>query len=150
MRRISSIIFGVALLFPGIQLCAQANATIEKALEEKEKIGWQSWKDHTPKPMEEMTPEQSINIADGMIAKGKQQILKNIENPACTVKSFSLSEFSYLWLDQETVLMTYTATQNATCSGKKQAGKVIGSSLWQKKGGNWVSPFHQETDAGSM
>lgn len=58
--------------------------------------------------------------------------------------------FSYLWLDKDTVLMTYTATQDATCSGKKQTGKVIASSLWQKKDGKWVSPFHQETAAEGM
>jgi hypothetical protein len=22
--------------------------------------------------------------------------------------------------------------------------------IWQKKGGKWLSPFHQETEAGSM
>ena len=146
MRRNSSIVLGFALMISGFQLYAQSNATAEKALEAKEKTGWQSWKDHTSKPLEEMTPQESINIADGMIAKGKQQILQNIANPACKVKSFSLSDFSYMWVDKETVLMTYTATQDATCSGKKQAEKVIASTLWQKKGGKWVSPFHQETD----
>jgi hypothetical protein len=64
------------------------------------------------------------------------------------VNSFSLSDFSYMWLDKDTVVMTYTATQDATCGGKKQAGKVIAASLWQKQKGKWMSPFHQETDAG--
>jgi hypothetical protein len=66
------------------------------------------------------------------------------------VKGFSLSNFTYLWLNNDMVLMTYTATQDATCSGKKQAGKVIATSLWQKKNGKWLSPFHQETDADGM
>jgi len=64
------------------------------------------------------------------------------------VNSFSLSDFSYMWLDKDTVVMTYTGTQDATCDGKKQGGKVFATSIWQRKGGKWLSPFHQETEAG--
>jgi hypothetical protein len=149
VRRIALAFLGFALLLSGAQLYSQANAVVEKALEAKENLGWQSWKDHNAKPIEEMTPEDSISISDGTVLKGKQQILSGL-TPGCDTKSFSLSNFSYLWLNKDTVLMTYTATQDVTCSGKKQAGKVIASSLWQKKDGKWVSPFHQETDVEGM
>lgn len=82
--------------------------------------------------------------------KGKQAILKDMMEPGCAVNNFSLSDFSYLWLDQDTVIMTYNATQDATCGGKKQPEKVVASSVWQKKGGKWLSPFHQETPAEGM
>ena len=148
MRRIAWMGLGVALLLSGVPLYSQANAGLEKTLEAKEQIGWQAWKDHkAPPALEEMTPEDSINIADGIVSKGKEQILHAVVNSGCEVGSFSLSDFSFMWLDKDTVLMFYTATQDATCSGKKQAGKVLATSLWQKKGGKWVSPFHQETDA---
>jgi len=97
-----------------------------------------------------MTPENAVNIADGTVAKGKQQILKTMVDPGCTVNSFSLSDFSCLWLDKNTTVMTYTATQDATCSGKKQAGKVVATSVWQKQNGKWMSVFHQETTAEGM
>ena len=150
MLRFPLAALGLALLLTGVQSHSQMNASTEKALEAKEQVGWQSWKDHNAKPVEEMTPESAINIADGMIAKGKKQVLNSFTSPGCDVKSFSLSDFSFMWLDKDTVMMTYTATQDATCSGKKQAGKVIASSLWQMKDGKWVSPFHQETDAAGM
>jgi hypothetical protein len=139
-----------ALLLSGVQLYAQMNAAVEKTLQSMEQAGWQAWKDHDIKPVEGMIPDNAIDIADGMVDKGKQQILKDMVEPGCMVNSFSLSDFSYLWLDKDTVIMTYTATQDATCSGKKQAGKVIASSLWQKQNGKWVSPFHQETAAEGM
>ena len=150
MRRIALAALGFAVLLSGVPLYSQANAAVEKALQSKEQAGWQAWKDHDAKPVEGMTPDNSINIADGMVAKGKQQIVKNMVEPGCTVNSFSLSDFSYMWLDKDTVIVTYTATQDATCSGKKQAGKVIASSVWQKQNGKWMSPFHQETTAESM
>ena len=150
MRRIPLIALGFVLLLSAAPLYSQTNAGVEKALEAKEQAGWQSWKDHNPKAIEEMIPENGISIADGAIQKGKQQVLNGFTSSACDVKSFALSDFSYMWLNKDTVLMTYTATQDASCSGKKQAGKVIATSLWQKKGGKWVSPFHQETDAEGM
>jgi len=146
MRRLILAAMTFALLLSGVELYSQTNSTIEKSLETKEQAGWQAWKDHNPKLIEGMVPENSIDIADGTVTKGTQQIVSSITSHDCTVNSFSLSDFQYIWLDKETVLMTYTATQDATCSGKKQAGKVIASSLWQKKGGKWVTPFHQETE----
>ena len=94
--------------------------------------------------------DDAISIADGGVFKGKEQLLKSVTDARCVVNSFSLSDFSYMWLDKNTVVMTYTGTQDATCDGKKQGGKVFASSIWQKKGGKWLSPFHQETEAGSM
>ena len=146
MRRLVLTAMAFALLLSGVELYSQTNSAVEKSLEAKEQAGWQAWKDHNAKLVEGTVPEQSIDIADGKVTKGTKQIVDGIANSDCKVNSFSLSEFAYIWLDKDTVLMTYTATQDATCSGKKQAGKVLASSLWQKKGGKWVSPFHQETE----
>jgi hypothetical protein len=147
MRRIVLTALSFAFLFSGVQLYSQTNAAAEKALQSKEQAGWQAWKDHDAKSVEGMTPENAVNIADGTVAKGKQQILKSMVDPGCMVNSFSLSDFSYLWLDKNTTVMTYTASQDATCSGKKQVGKVIATTVWQKQNGNWMSAFHQETAA---
>ena len=150
MRRnvLKAIVF--ALLVSGVEIYAQTNSGVEKSLEAKEQAGWQAWKDHNAKPVEDMVPKEVINIADGTVSKTAQDVLNSLNSHDCTVNNFSLSDFSYLWLAKDTVLMTYTATQDATCSGKKQAGKVIASSVWQKKAGKWISPFHQETEVGGM
>jgi hypothetical protein len=150
MRRIALTALGFALLLSGVPLFSQMNATVEKALESKEQAGWQAWKDHNAKPVEALFTDDSISVADGGVFKGKEQVLKSITDARCVVNSFSLSDFSYMWLDKGTVVMTYAATQDATCDGKKQAGKVFATSIWQKKGSKWLSPFHQETEAGRM
>ena len=150
MRRIALTALGFALLLSGVPLFSQMNATVEKALESKEQAGWQAWKDHNAKPVEALFTDDSISVADGGVFKGKEQVLKSITDARCVVNSFSLSDFSYMWLDKGTVVMTYAATQDATCDGKKQAGKVFATSIWQKKGSKWLSLFHQETEAGRM
>ncbi|HEY6767239.1 MAG TPA: nuclear transport factor 2 family protein [Candidatus Sulfotelmatobacter sp.] len=150
MRRIALTVLGFALMLSGVPLFSQMNATVEKALESKEKAGWQAWKDHDAKPLDGLFTDNSISVADGGVFRGKEQLVKSITDARCVVNSFSLSDFSYMWLDKDTVVMTYSATQDATCDGKKQAGKVFATSIWQKKGSKWLSPFHQETEAGSM
>jgi hypothetical protein len=150
MRKFTLAAIGFALLLSGVQLYSQTNPALEKDLQSKEQTGWQAWKDHDAKSVEGMTPENAVNIADGTVVKGKQQILKSMVDPGCMVNIFSLSDFSYLWLDKNRIVMTYTATQDATCSGKKQAGKVIATSVWQKQNGKWMSAFHQETSAEVM
>jgi len=150
MRRIALTALGFALLLSAVPLFSQTNATIEKTLESNEKAGWQAWKDHDAKQAVAWFTNDSTSIADGGVFKGKEQLEKSITDARCVVNSFSLSDFSYMWLDKDTVVMTYTGTQDATCDGKKQGGKVFATSIWQKKGGKWLSPFHQETEAGSM
>jgi hypothetical protein len=148
MRRSVVAVLMFALLVSAAPLFAESSADVEKALQSKEQAGWQAWKDHDKKAFDEMIPEDAINITGGTMDKGKPQIMKSAFEPGCQVANFTLSNFSYMWLDKDTVLMTYDAMQDATCSGQKVPGKVFASSIWQKKGGKWMSPFHQETVAG--
>ncbi len=143
-------IFALALLLSGIQLWAEDHQAVENDLKAKEQAGWQAWKDHDTKTFDAMLPDDAVNIAGGMVEHNKQQIMKDMAANPCTVGNFSLSDFSFLWIDKDAVMITYNATQEVTCDGKKQPDKVIASSLWVKKGGKWLSPFHQETPAEGM
>ena len=140
----------LAVLMSVVPLCAENNQAVENSLKTKEQAGWQAWKDKDPKAFADMIPDDVVNIADGTMSHGKPAIMQALSSGACAVNSFSLSDFSFQWVDKDAVMMTYTATQDATCNGKKQPGKVIASSLWVKKDGKWVSPFHQETTAEGM
>ena len=140
----------LAVLMSAVPLCAESNPAVENSLKAKEQAGWQAWKDKDPKAFADMITDDVVNIGDGSVDRGKQQILKNLSSGVCAVNSFSLSDFAFQWVDKDAVMMTYTATQDVTCNGKKQPGKVIASSLWVKKGGKWMSPFHQETTAEGM
>jgi hypothetical protein len=140
----------VALLLSAISLQAQSKDAVEKTLQTKEQAGWQAWKDKDSKAFDDMIPDKSISIVGGMMDSGKSNIMKSMVAANCTVAGFSLSDFAYMWLDKDTVLMTYKASQDATCGGMKVPGKIIASSIWQKQGSKWVSPFHQETASSGM
>jgi len=149
MRATILSILCVAVVLSVMPLCAESNDAVEKTLQSKEQAGWQAWKDQNAQAFADFLPEQSINIVDGAMQKGKQDIVK-AASTGCTVNSFSLSDFSYIWLNKDAVIMTYTANQDATCGGKKVPAKVLASSVWEKKSGKWLSPFHQESPVGGM
>lgn len=150
MRVTLTSVIALVLVMSAVPMCAENNQAAENSLKAKEQAGWQAWKDKDPNSFEDMIPDDVVNVADGMVEHGKQAILKDLSSGVCSVKSFSLSDFSFQWVDKDAVMLTYAATQDATCAGKKQPGKVIASSLWVKKNGKWVSPFHQETAVEGM
>jgi hypothetical protein len=146
-KRIILKVFGLAFVSSAQLLYSQANADTEKTLQNKEQVTWQAWKDHDGKAVESMTPENAVNISGGIIMEGKQRVLKGFTDPDCKVNSFSLSDFSYMWLDKDTVIVRYTANQDVACKGQKPlVGNVIASSVWHKQNGTWTVPYHQETE----
>lgn len=152
MKKQGSVVsmLSIAMLLSAISLQAQSKDAIEKTLQTKEQAGWQAWKAKDSNFFGEILPDNSVNIAGGMMDSGKSNIIKGMASANCEVASFSLSDFAYMWLDKHTVLMTYKANQDGTCGGTKIPAKVIASSIWQKQGGKWVSPFHQETVTSGM
>jgi len=145
MRKIFLALLAVALLSSTMQLWSEDKSSTEKMLGTKERATWQAWKDRDAKGLGSVMTDDAINIAGGSMDKGKDKIVAEVKG--CEVKGFSLSDISYTWLDKDTVILTYNATQDATCGGSKVPEKVIATSIWQKKGGQWVTPFHQETPA---
>jgi hypothetical protein len=139
---------GVAILLmtlPAFVQAAAADTAVEAKIAANEKALWDAWKNHDAKPFNEYLSDDAVNIAGGEMRKGKAATIKDITSTDCKVNDLSLSNFSYTWIDHDSVIMTYTATQDAECKGQKIPAKVIASSAWSKKQGKWESPFHQET-----
>ena len=148
-----TILLGVALLLSisnaaFAQSAAANNSAVEAKIQTIEKSLWEAWKNRDAKPFNEYATVDSINVnADGSVDRGREAMIKDLSNPACTVTSFSLSDFSYLWIDRDSVIVTYTGTVDGACDGHKLPTKVIASSVWSSKGGKWVTAFHQESPA---
>jgi hypothetical protein len=143
-----AILSGVAILLMALPAFVQAVAgdtAVEAKLAANEKALWAAWKNHDAKPFNEYLSDDAVNIVGAEMQRGKAATIKDISSTDCKVNDFSLSDFSYKWLDHDTVIVTYTATQDGECKGQKLPAKVIASSAWSKKQSKWESPFHQET-----
>lgn len=121
------------------------NAAVEQDLQKIETSLWEAMKNHDAKPFERYLPDDFTDVRGDGMHQGKAAAIMDITSGNCTVNSYSLSGFHYLWLDTDHVVMIYQSTQDRTCGGKKGPGKDIYSSVWSKKGGKWMNPFHQGT-----
>jgi hypothetical protein len=134
------------LMFAQSDMTKDKNSATEQGIQQMEQGLWQAWKNHDAKPFQEHLTDNSLNV-NSSVYRGRAAIVKDTTSPDCTVNNFSLSDFAYTWIDPNSVIVTYTATQDGSCGGKKNPEKVNASSLWVKKSGKWMSPFHQETPA---
>lgn len=137
---------GATVLFAQSAMKSSRKAATEHKIQKLETSLWQAWKDHNARPFDEYLTGDSIDLGSTH-NRGKTDIVKEITSHSCKVTSFSLSGFAYLWLDANSLIITYTGMQEGSCNGNKLPAKVNASSVWVKRGGKWMNPFHQESPA---
>jgi len=128
---------------------ASMNASEKEALIALEKQAWEAWKTRDGKFFQGLLSEESIGVGDSGVSK-KATIVKDIASSDCDVRSYSLDIYELVMLDPNTAILTYKADQDATCKGKAVPAKVWASSVYVKRGGKWLSAFHQETPVTSQ
>jgi len=75
------------------------------------------------------------------------EMYKQLPTMDMKITESSLSNFKYLWVDPNTVVLTYTWTGKGTYMGQPVPSPVYGSTVWNKRGNKWLAVFHQETAA---
>lgn len=115
---------------------------VEAEIIELEKQAWQEWKNKNTSFVQNYLADDAFYVyGDGVV--DKTQIVNAI--PTCELKSFSLDNFKFRLLDKHSALLNYTAIQDATCYGKKQAVNIRVTSVYAKRGGKWLSLLYMET-----
>lgn len=137
---------GATMLFAQSGKKAGKKTAAEQKIRKTETEVWQAFKDHDAKPVEEYLTDDSLMITD-QVVRGKANIVKFATDPNCHESSFSLSPAAYTWLNNKTVIATYTAKQDGSCGSTKMPEKVNASTLWVKRGSKWLAAFHQESPA---
>jgi hypothetical protein len=132
-----------AMLFSGI---SQAQSGTEQKLTQMEKELWEGWKMHNADAFKTYMTADAVDVnAEGVT--NKDEVVKEIASTDCTVNAYAMENPKFLWVDKNTVVMQYHATQDATCAGHKIPDAVWASSVWANKGGSWKTVFHQESPA---
>ena len=119
-------------------------AQLQKQLSDMETALWNAWKNKDPNPFKTHLSSDSVLVGD-MGVGGGSNIAEEMKG--CEVRSFSLSNWKMTKVNANTALLTYKATQDATCSGTAMPGTVWASTIWVKRKGTWQAAFHQETPA---
>ena len=125
---------------------AMSKAQSQRAIIATEKKLWEAWKSKDIKPFKANLSADSIMIGDSGVAN-KAAAIKDLEGMACEVKSYELSDIKVTFLNSSAALVTYKATQDATCGGQQAPAAVWASSAYVMRGGKWLAASHQETVA---
>jgi hypothetical protein len=139
---IITIIMGVSsAAFSQIKM--QKSTSAEAQIIALEKAGWQAWKDKNIDWFKKNTTNDFLQVF-GEGTRNKTDVLKATAGE-CDVKSFSLSDFKFVMLNETAALLSYTAMQDAICGGKTSASKIRASVNYVKRGGKWLEAFYMET-----
>lgn len=125
---------------------AMSRAASTKLIIATERKLWEAWKKGDLKPFRTYLSSDSVMIGDSGVTD-KTAALKEMGGMKCEVKSYSLSDIKVTFLNNDAALLTYKATQDATCGGQTIPAAVWASSAYVKRGGKWWNASHQETPA---
>ena len=95
---------------------------------------------------------QSLIAADGWAADpggfmGVGEFFKMVGSGQVKIASYKLSDHKFVWANPTTAILGYVWTGKGTVMGQPVPEKVYASTVWAKRGANWVAVFHQETTA---
>jgi len=128
-------------------ILGQTKVSPDEGLKEKiialDKSGWEAWKNNNAEWFQVNTTEEFLSINSEGVSN-KTQVVKSIATD-CDVKSFSLDNFKFVMLNENTVLLTYIATQDGVCGNNKLTTKVRASVNYVKHDGKWLEAFYMET-----
>ncbi len=75
------------------------------------------------------------------------EIFKQFPTMDMKITTQKTSDFKFLWVDANTVVVSYTWTGSGTTMGQPVPSPTYSSTVWTKRAGKWMAVFHQETVA---
>lgn len=124
---------------------AQA-ADLQAELMAVEKALWTAWGKKDGEPFKKhLTADALEMVASTTPAFGRDAIVKDITTMPCELRGFTHADPKLRKISKDVVVLSYTATQDATCSGKKMPPKVFSTSIYVQQKGKWLQTQYQET-----
>jgi len=146
MRRSSVVVLSMVLA-AATAIQAQEKSEVESSIVSMEKTLWEGWKQNDVKPFETHLGDDYVGVMSSGITSGKVEAIKQLTSQPCVVKGYSFSDMKVSLLGKDTAILTYKASQDATCGGQKIPAEIYASSVFVKKGDKWLVGSHQETPA---
>ena len=144
-RRFAPVTVVVAVALVLTPWSARAQDDLVKTLSSIEKSLWEGWKNREAEPFRKHLVENALTIGGWGVEAGKQKAIQMIESDVCDVESYSHSDWAVHRVADNVAILTYRATQNATCEGEKIPEKIVASSTYVQKDGIWMSASYHET-----
>ena len=144
-----TIIIIISFLTIAANTFGQTKVSKEEKVKEQiialDKSGWEAWKNNNAEWFHNNTTEEFLSINSEGVSN-KAQVVKSV-SADCNVKSISLDNFKFVMLNENTLLLTYIATQDGVCGGNKLTAKVRATVSYVKRDGKWLEALYMETPA---
>jgi hypothetical protein len=144
--RIATLAAGLAVctvLALGPALVLADGHEVNERLANKEQKLWQAWKDKDGETFRKMLWPDAVMVS-GSGMENYEDVLVDFGED-CEVRAFSLSDYTFRKMSDNVVLVSYMATQDATCNGQTLPTPVRSSSIYVKRGDDWKNIFYQES-----
>jgi uncharacterized protein (TIGR02246 family) len=141
MHKFVAVSFLLLTLVPPV-----AAADLKSDLMAREKAFWTAWGKKDGAAFKTGLTADAVEVVAGYgpIA-GRDAIAKSISALPCELRSFDFKDPTLRRLSSTVVILSYTATQDATCDGKKMPPKLHAMSVYVKQSGKWKNANYQET-----
>lgn len=121
-----------------------AAAPTKDALMTMEKAAWEAWKTRDAKWTQENASDKFVGLGTaGRMDKAAS--IKSYTEQKCEIKSYSVSDDQMQVVGPDVAVLTYKASQDATCDGKKAPANVHSASIYSREGDKWKAVFYAET-----
>ena|SRR5277367_2218043 len=119
-------------------------SAMEQQIVSKEREGLDALRAGNVQRFADLTAEDGIFI-DAQGPASKAQVVKNVAG--FTLSEYSMDDLKFVALSKDSGLITYKIHEKGISHGKEFDAHAYVSSIWTKKGKNWLCIFSQETGA---
>lgn len=133
------------LLAAGASLADDGDAKVI----EIEKSLWAAWAAADSKAFEKHVTKDVVNMVPAGFTFGREALVKNIGSSDCKVAGYSLGDIKVFRPADKVAILTYSATQDAVCGDYRPPAKILATSVYVKKDGDWKEASYSETPAGN-
>lgn len=109
---------------------------------ELEKEAWKAWQDKNLIWFRNNATEECLRLTKGGVSNKAAWVTAGAS--ACDVKSYLLDNFQLVTLNKHSVVITYTAFVDVTCSSFKLPNKMRVAVSYVKRNGKWLEVFYME------
>ncbi|MEO6391506.1 MAG: nuclear transport factor 2 family protein [Pyrinomonadaceae bacterium] len=119
----------------------------KEALLARETKAFEAWKNHDRKYFEDFLADNFVGFGPGGRVT-RSAAIAAIVDPACTVKTFSLSEVQMTPAGADAAVLTEKATQDYTCGSSKGDPVTWAATVYVRAGDQWKAIYHNEVPVG--
>jgi hypothetical protein len=127
----------------------EQDIAVQQELLERERSYWNAIKERNSQVAARLSDDPCVVVgAQGVGELSRSALSKMLEGATYELNGFSLEDVHFRRLSNDIAVMAYKVSEDLTVDGKKIELKAFDSSVWTKRGGEWVCVVHTESIAG--